>query len=276
MNFRKTLKEPLVHFLGIGLGLFLLYALVAPAAADDDRIVISQARINSMAQQYQAAWNRAPTPTELQGLIDSEVKNQVLYREGKALGLDRDDAVIERRVRQKYELMSEEENAGQAPTDADLSAYLAAHPDRFRRPPVVSFDQILFEVKGSDSQIEARIAAARKALAAGTDPAKLGNPTMLPSHVDPSDLDLVARDFGEKFAVAVGQAPIGQWAPPVLSGYGVHLLRVTERTAAALPPLAEVRAEVAREWENDRRIKASEESYKRARAKYDVVIEARP
>jgi hypothetical protein len=276
LDFRQALREPLVHFLALGLGLFLLHAIVAPADSGGDQIVITRAKVAALTQQYQTIWNRPPTPIELQALIDTDVKNQILFREGKSLGLDRDDAVIERRVRQKYELISEEEGAGQPPTDADLATYLEAHPDKFRRAPVVSFEQILFEVNGSDAAIDARIAAARAALSRGSASASLGDETMLPRHVIATSLDLVARDFGQKFAAALESAPVGTWGPPVLSGYGIHLVRVTDRAAAALPPLAAVRADVAREWENDRRVAASEASYQRARAKYDVVIEGRP
>lgn len=264
----------MLHFLFMGLGLFLLHALVAPADSAGDRIVISAAKIAALEQQYQKIWSRPPTPAELQSLINADVKNEILFREGKKLGLDQDDAVIERRVRQKYELISEEQDSGQPPTDDDLAAYLAAHPDIFRRPPVVSFDQILFEVKGSDAAIDSRIAAARTALAKGAIPASLGDATMLPRRVAATALDLVARDFGEKFAAALETAPVGMWGPPVPSGYGIHLVRVSNR-AAATAPLAAVRAEVAREWENDRRVAASDASYQRARAGYDVVIESR-
>ena len=276
LKFRQALREPLVHFLVLGIGLFLLHALVSPVDRGDGRIVVSKGQIADIAEQYQTSWGRQPTPKELQALVEAEVKNQILYREGKAMGLDRNDSVIERRVRQKYELMSEEDGAGPTPTEADLSAYLAAHPAMFRRPPAVAFDQVLFDLKGGDAAIEARVAAARKALAAGASPARMGDWTMLPHHVDKSDLDLVARDFGEKFAGAAARAPIGEWGPPVVSGNGVHLFRVTERTPATLPMLEEVRGEVAREWENDRRTKASDASYARLRARYKVAIAAYP
>ncbi|MBC7522291.1 MAG: peptidyl-prolyl cis-trans isomerase [Sandarakinorhabdus sp.] len=276
LNFRQVLREPMVHFLALGLGLFLLHALVVPVDHGDGRVTVSKGQIADIAAQYQTSWGRPPTPAELQALVEAEVKSRILYREGKAMGLDRDDSVIERRVRQKYELMTEEENAGPPPSEVDLAAYLAAHPAQFRRPPAVAFDQLLFTLKGGDAAIEARVTAARKALAAGASPARMGDWTMLPRHVDLSDLDLVARDFGERFAGAAARAPIGEWGPPVLSGNGVHLLRVTERTAATLPTLDEVRGEVAREWENDRRTKASDASYARLRARYKVAIEAYP
>jgi hypothetical protein len=137
----------------------------------------------------------------------------------------------------------------------------------------VSFDQIFFGVEGGDVAIDSRLAAARAALASGAAPRGLGDATLLPRHVDALSLDLVGRDFGEPFAAALPTEPVGDWGPRVLSGYGMHLVRVTDRSATALPPLADVSAEVLREWENDRRAAASEASYKRGRAKHDAVIE---
>jgi hypothetical protein len=252
--FERLIREPLVHFFGLGLLLFLLYAVVAPADVGDDRIVVTEAKIADLARQYQTIWNRPPTPDELNRLIDADVRSEILYREGKALGLAEDDAVIKRRVRQKYELITEEEDAGEPPSDADLGAFLAANPANFRRPPIVSFDQILIEVKGSDADIEARIAAIEKAAAAGANPATLGDPTMLPHRVEATALDLVARDFGADFAAAVGSSCRSgngrgrsvRGSASISSGYR----RVACHRCRRLPI---VRAAVAREWENDRR-----------------------
>jgi parvulin-like peptidyl-prolyl isomerase len=272
VSVSKLLREPLVHFLVLGLLLFGLYALVAPASRGDS-IVISRGRVDAIISQYKATWNRTPTADELQALVEAEVRSEILYREGVAQGLDRDDAVIQRRVRQKYELISEEDAAGAPPTDADLQAWLTAHPKAFERPPVVTFDQILIPVDGGDAAVEARIAAAQAALAAGKSPASLGETSMLPAHVEATPLDLVGRDFGEVFAAALAKAPVGAWGPPVVSGYGAHLVRVTARTPAALPALADIRPQVAREWENDRREKANEARYAELRRRYDVKIE---
>ncbi len=276
MKLLHALREPLVHFLALGLGLFVLHAIVAPGDAGGDKIVITKARIISLAQQYQQTWNRPPNATELRALIDSEVRNQVMVREGKALGLDRDDAVIERRIRQKYELISEDEDADRLPGEADLSAYLKAHPEKFRQPATVSFDQILFEVEGDDVLIDSRIRAARAALAQGRRSDDLGDATMLPHHVNAMGLDLVSRDFGEKFSTAVGRMPVGIWGQPIVSGFGVHLVRVRDRSVATVPALADIRNAVAREWENDRRVAKREASYQQTRKKYAIVIEGEP
>jgi hypothetical protein len=270
----RILREPLLHFLILGLGLFLYFGRAAPGAGDGSRIVVSQVQVDALARQYQSTWSRPPTAQELSGLVDSFVRDEIQYREGVALGLDRDDPVIKRRVRQKLEVIAEEGLGRSAPTEAELDAYLQANPAAFRRPAVVSFEQVFFATAGPAADVERRIAAARVALERGTDPATLGEATMLPRREEKLALDLVAREFGERFAAELETLPVGTWAGPVVSGFGAHLVRVSERAPAALPPLEEVRPVVAREWENDARQRALEDDYRRLRQKYDVVIEA--
>jgi len=272
LKIRTVLHEPLLHFLLIGLGLFLLYGAVSPGDSDGKRITVSQARVDDMAAQFKALWGRPPSPDELRGLVDGFVRDEIIFREGLALGLDKDDAVIKRRVRQKYELLAEEPNAGNAPTDADLAAWLKAHPQAFTRPAVVTFDQIYFDPAATTP---AHIAEALKAAQHGAAATSLGQATLLPTHVDAMALDLVARDFGTVFADRVAAAPIGQWIGPFDGAIGVHLLRVTRRTAPQLPPLDDVRMQVAREWENDRRVRARDAALAALKKDYSIDIEAR-
>lgn len=260
-----------MHFLLIGLALFFLYGRVSPGDSNSLRIVVGQAQVDDMVRQFQSTWNRSPTSAEINGLIETYVRDEIMYREGLSMGLDRDDAVIKRRIRQKYELIAEEGNRA-APTDADLAAYLKAHPAEFARPAVVSFDQIFFDP--ADSSPES-VGAAKAALARGTNPATYGQPSLLPRHVANNSLDLVARDFGDSFAAQVGEAPLGQWVGPLASGIGVHLVRVSARAPPTVPPLSQVRAAVAREWESDQRTRSSLAYYRKARTNYDVIIKAR-
>lgn len=274
MIHRRILREPLFHFLLIGLALFLWYGRVAPGS-DPKQIVVGQAQVDTIARQFEATWRRPPTPEELRGLIDAYIRDEIMYREGEALGLDRDDPVIKRRIRQKLEVLSEETSARTLPAQADLAAYLEAHPDAFRQPAVVTFEQILVAPAGSDANVDAGLASARRALQLGTAPEKLGVATLLPRSEQDAPLDLVARTFGEKFVAQLETLPVGEWAGPVTSGFGVHLVRVDARTPGGVPPLEQVRAQVLREWENDRRKRALEEDYRRMRERYDVVIEAK-
>jgi hypothetical protein len=126
---RKLLREPVLHFLLIGVAIFVAYGLVGPPDREGNRIVVSRAIVDAMVREHEARWHRAPTEQELAGLVESHVRDEILYREGAALRLDRDDPVIKRRVRQKLEVIAEEQQARDAPTDVDLAAYLAQHAD---------------------------------------------------------------------------------------------------------------------------------------------------
>jgi hypothetical protein len=198
--------------------LFALYALVAPADSGGEEIVMSAAVVSDLKVQHEKLWGRPPTEAELQGLIDSRIADEILYREGLAMGLDRDDAVIKRRIRQKYELIAEEEDSV-APTEADLAAYLKANADRFRSAPVVSFAQVMLPSDGSAARWRPGAAALKASLEAGARDRRAGH-DLLPGRVEAMALDLVARDFGERFAAALATAPEAGWVGPVPSAYG--------------------------------------------------------
>ena len=267
---RGMLREPLLHFLLLGLALFGLYALVSPGDADDSKLEITETKVAAIDLQFRKTWNRPPTTAELDALIDQQIRDEIIYREGRAMGLDRDDALIKRRVRQNYDLIIEDENA-KAATDAELEAYRRLHPQGFMQPGVVTLDQLFF---GSDAAPAA--AAAATMLGRGADAAGLGQPSMLPRQIKATPLDIVARDFGTEFAAKIAAAPAGKWVGPIASGFGLHLVRVGSRTPPVLPPLSEIRAVVEREWENERRLRAREADYARLRRQYDVTIPRRP
>jgi hypothetical protein len=271
LGFRRVLREPLLHFLLLGLALFLYYGRVAPDDDGGKRIVVSQAQVDLLSTQFQATWSRPPTPDELNGLVESYIRDEILYREGRRLGLDQDDAVIKRRVRQKLDVMIEESIAQNSPTDADLQAYLDANPETFRKPPVVSFEQVYF---GAEGDVDSKLARARSALQQGADPATLGQPTLLPARQDRMPLDLVARDFGKEFADSVAGLTVGEWSQPVSSGFGMHLVRLNAVEPAQLPALDAVRDIVAREWENARRKRAQASALAELRKQYEVEIQA--
>ena len=273
LKLRSVLREPLLHFLLIGMLLFLLFGKVAPPSGDGNRITVSRTVIAALAGQFQATWSRPPTRDELGNLIASHVQDEILYREGVALGLVKDDPVIKRRVRQKLEVLIEEEGNAGAPNDAELSAYLSKNAALFRLPPVLSFDQVLFDPADHGANLESALQTSMAALNGGAAPESQGKSSMLPMHVEDLSADLVARDFGDDFAKALEAAPVGQWLGPVRSGFGVHLVRIAERKPGYLPALDEARKAVTREWENDRRKAALAANYARLRQDYDVVIE---
>jgi len=276
MRVRTLLAEPLLHFLLIGVALFAAYGWVSPGDADGRRIRITQGVVDDLVTQHVAARGREPSPTELQHLIESYVRDEILYREGVRLGLERDDLVVKRRVRQKIEMIAEEDASTRAPTDADLSAYLAANPARFVRPAILTFEQVLLGHPASGDDVVRAVARARDAVRNGADPGTLGKATLLPPRMTQTPADLVGRDFGGSFAATLETLPIGEWVGPVDSSFGAHYVRVSSRTPASTPQLEAVRDHVVREWENDRRQRARNDAYMKMRGAYEIRVETEP
>ena len=271
------IREPLLHFLLLGMMLFWLFHVVSGGrgsrGGDDHRIVVDAVTVAGIVQRYQGVWQRPPTPAELQGLIDAQVREEILYRHGAALGLDRDEAVIRRRVLQKLDVITEEAAASSAASEAELQAYLETHAERYGQPATIGFDQVMFDPVRHGEKLDADVAAALVRLRAGGDPATTGDSSLLPTTVPPTPTDLLSRDFGEEFIKTLSTLPIGGWLDPVASGYGVHLVRVTSRTPGRPATLAEVHAAVERDRENDRRLQAKETYFQTLRRSYDVVVE---
>ena len=274
MRIRTLLGEPLLHFLLIGSVLFVAYRWVTPGDATRGTIAITQGVVNDLVTQHVAARGRQPSTTELTHLIESYVHDEILYREGVRLGLDRDDIVVKRRVRQKIEIIAEESTSTGPPTDADLSAYLAANPARFRQPAILTFEQVFLGESTASPRVVPAAAVTLKALRNGADPGRLGKATLLPRWMTDTPADLVARGFGASFAATLEKLPIGEWAGPIDSTFGGHYVRVSDRTPALSPPLAAVRGHVMREWENERRQRVRNDAYLEMRERYEVSIEA--
>jgi len=273
MHIRKLLGEPILHFLVIGIALFGAYRWVSPGDSGGRRIVITRGVVDDLVTQHVASRGREPSTTELNNLIESYVRDEILYREGVRLGLERDDIVVKRRVRQKIEMIAEEDASTRAPTDADLSAYLTANQPRFVQPAILTFEQVFLGQPSSGNGVVHAVAATGEALRSGNDPEKLGKPTLLPYRMTLAPADLVARDFGASFAAALEKLPVGEWVGPIDSSFGAHYVRVSDRTPAATPQLAAVRDHVVREWENERRQRARNDAYTKMRDDYQVSIE---
>lgn len=247
---RTVLREPLLHFLVLGAGLFLLSGVVGDKAEEGpSEIVVSAAKIEHLAQLFQRTWRRPPTKAELDGLIEDHIQEEILYREALALGLDQDDTVIRRRLRQKMEFVAQDLARPGPAGDAELQVYLEAHPERFTLPGRLTFVQLFLDRERRGADLEADAARLLERLNARTPPveaAALGDPSLLePAYDDVSSTD-VARLLGPDFAGRLDELPVGRWAGPVPSPYGWHLVRIDDRTPPRLPPLERVRAEVAR------------------------------
>ncbi|MBU3068795.1 peptidyl-prolyl cis-trans isomerase [Aestuariicella sp. G3-2] len=270
---RRWLKEPLFHFLLIGACLFGLYALIKPVDfRDDNTIVVDQNRIDYMKARYERTWNRQPTAAELDALIDNYIVEEILYRQALAMGLDKNDSVIRRRMQQKMEFFTADSVDLLSPSDADLEAYLQAHTERFIQPSVFSFEQIYISTDLPADTRDARIAEIQAQLAAGK-PVQ-GSASTLPRDFSESSALQVDRQFGQGFADQIEQLPLNQWSAPIRSGLGLHIVKVTRLQKSYLPPLAEIRSQVQREWQTTKRRELKTAMIENLKENYAIVIEA--
>jgi PPIC-type PPIASE domain len=274
-SLRKVLREPLLHFAVLGAGLFVLFGLVGgPAEEPPDRIVVNAAKVENLAGLFERTWQRAPSEAELDGLIADHIKEEILYREALALGLETDDIVIRRRLRQKMEFISEDVAQQAEPTEFEMQAFLDEHADRFRRPSRLSFVQVYLSPDRRGEAVWGDAERLLVALDAGkSDPAEAGDPFLLEQDYRDLATPDVERLFGGAFAARIAELPVGRWSGPVESGYGLHLVLVRERTPAKQPALAEVREEVANEWRAARREEVNRAFYDGLRANYEVTVE---
>lgn len=276
----RLVREPLVHFLVLGAIVFAAYhALNRTGEPEPDKIVVTPARVEQLAGLFAKTWQRPPTSQELKGLVDDYVKEEILYREALTLGLEKNDTVIRRRLRQKMEFLNDAAATAVEPSESELGAYLDANPQKFEVAPQTTFEQVFLSPQRRGESIDTDAASIIEALntqGGEADPTALGDPTLLPSALGPASQRVIAQTFGPEFASALKEVPVGPWTGPVKSTFGSHVVRVKGRTPGSVPELSEVRDAVVREWFGERRKKLEEDSLTELLKRYDVVIEPLP
>ena len=274
----SVLHEPLFQFLILGALLFLFFQWAGGGSgAGSNRIVITPGQIDHLAVGFAGTWQREPTADELKGLIDDYVKEEMATREAVAAGLDRDDTIIRRRLRQKVEFLSEEASSAAAPTDAELQDWMTKHPASFRSQPQLGFRQVYINPTRHGSALADAATLLTQLRAAGPHASidRLGDPTMLPNEPKLAPISETTRTFGSDFTDQVLRLETGKWVGPVESSFGLHLVYVDRKVDASQPQLPEVRPRVEREYMSERRKRDLESFYDKLLKKYTVKIEHR-
>lgn len=290
----RFLKEPLVHFLVLGGGLFLLFGLIggnedglvpegeggiqneAARRTLSKEIVVSKGQIESLIAQFSKVWQRTPTEQELTGLIDTYIREEVMYRQALELGLDRDDAIVRRRMRQKLEFFTNDIAALVKPTEDELTDYLESHPEPYRFDSKFTFKQVYLNPErradSIDSDIDSLLEVLRAA-GASADISEAGDSSLLEQVFEATPKRDVAKVFGQEFSQGLLKVKTGTWQGPVSSGFGQHLVYISERIDGRLPSLDEARDAVERDWMAAKRKESNEAVYEKWRADYKVTVE---
>ena len=265
----RMAREPLIHFLLLGSAVFAVFFWARGEEIEEpgvDRIHVTNDQLERLSTGFEAVWRRPPDQREMSGLVDDYIREEVLVREALQLGLDRDDTVVRRRLRQKMEFLIASAAGALEPTHDELQAHLDANADRFARPARLAFQQVFLGKAISEADIE----TIRQDLEAGGDPATLGQRTFLPLDVPPSPANVIDSTFGQGFSAGIRDLEPERWLGPVSSGYGRHLVRLIARTESAVPDLEDIRDKVVTDWRRRKAEDLSEAQIDALLKRYDI------
>ena len=276
---KRWLREPLLQFLLLGLLLFAAYAYMQRGRGgveSSKQIAVSLDDLRTMDLYFESQWHRQPTPAEFQAMVEDKVREEVLYREGLAMGLDKDDEIVKRRMAQKMQFLAEDVASAHEPSTAELKAWFDKNSNKFALPSRYSFRHLYFspDKRGKNAQDDAAKALAR--IAGQPEDSKLaaasGDSFMFQDYYGDRTPDAIAKEFGPQFAVALEKLKPGSWQGPIESGYGWHLVYVDTVIPGRVPAFEEMEPDVKTAWLAGQKQQAWAKAYKEMRAKYTVLL----
>jgi hypothetical protein len=279
----RWLREPLLHFLLIGLVLFGVYAYVNRGRIGIEspkQIVLSLDELRTMTAYFESQWRRPPTPQEFQALVEDRIKEEVLYREGLAMGLDKDDTIVKRRMAQKMQFLAEDVAAAHEPSTAELKAWFEKNTDKFALPSRYSFRHVYFspDKRGKNAHDDAAEVLTKIAWQPEDSPLipSVADRFMFQDYYGDRTPSAITKEFGPQFAVALEKLKPGSWQGPVESGFGWHLVFVDTVIPGRTPAFEEIESDVKTAWLSEQKSLAWGKAYQEMRAKYTVLLPAFP
>jgi len=280
---KRLLREPLVHFLLIGAVLFGIYSLAQsgrPGPASSKQIQLSVDELAQLVLVFQSLWRREPTPEEFNRLVENKVQGEILYREALAMGLEKDDEIVKRRMAQKMQFLAEDVAAAREPTAAELKGWFEKNSASFAQPPRVSFRHLYFSPDRRGARARDDAAKALAKLAGQPEDTKLApalaDPFMFQGYYRDRAPEFLGKEFGPQFALAVAKLAPGSWQGPIESGFGWHLVFVDTVIPSRVSAFEEIEADVKTAWLAEQKVQAWQKAYQDMRAKYTVLLPASP
>jgi peptidyl-prolyl cis-trans isomerase C len=280
---KRWVREPLVHFVLIGAVLFAVYSALhskGAASTDSKKIVLTANDVNQISLMWQAQGRPAPTADQIQSLLDNKIREEVLYREALALGLDKDDTIVKRRMAQKMDFLTEDLSDLRQPSREELGTWFAKNTDRFMLPGRISFRHLYFSFDKHGPQTATAAADSLKKISGkpsdASEAATLADPFMFQDYYGDRSFDAIAKNFGPGFAKALFQLKPGSWQGPIESGYGWHLVFIDSLTPARVPAFEEVEADVKTAWVGEQRAEFKRNAFEAMRSRYEIVVPKAP
>ncbi|HEY4962154.1 MAG TPA: peptidylprolyl isomerase [Terriglobales bacterium] len=278
-TLKRWLREPLLHFLLLGLVLFAAYAYMQRGRGgveSSKQIALSLDDLRTMDMYFESQWHRQPTPAEFQAMVEDKVREEVLYREALAIGLDKDDTIVKRRMAQKMQFLAEDVAAAHEPSTAELKAWFEKNSNKFALPSRYSFRHLYFspDKRGKNAQDDAAKALAK--IAGQPEDSKLAlslaDPFMFQDYYGDRAPNALAKEFGPQFVVALEKLKPGSWQGPIESGYGWHLVYIDTVIPGRIPAFEEMEPDVKTAWLAEQKQQAWQKAYQAMRSKYAVLL----
>ena len=271
---KTILREPLLHFLLLAGIVFVLFQQVTnDVSPDNNDIVVSREQIQALRSGYMKVWQRPPRNEELTTLIQNHIREEVLYREALALGLDKNDAQIRRRMSQKMKFLTENLADLEQADDKVLQVYLDKNVDQYMLPSRFSFRQIYFNTNKRQMTQSVFNSLLEKLQNNEVDPQNIGDPIMIGHQFEMLREAEISRILGARFLQSLKNAMRGSWQGPIESGFGHHLIFVSEFVAGSQPKLADVRKQVLRDWSAEKRTVSNQLFYENLKQQYNISVE---
>lgn len=271
-NLSRLLREPLLHFFVIGVCVFAAYSLVRGSNKPPSQvIVVTPERISQLEAGFSAVWKRKPSDKELDKLIEEFIREEVYYRDALALGLDRNDAIVRRRLRQKMEFLANSGVNILKPKPGELETFFKANNKTYRREPRIAFEQIFLGPKPDPANVDRWLSSLKAGQLTESD--QIGQSTLLPARLNLSPGIAVDGVFGSNFFDQLMKLPVNAWSGPVKSSYGAHLVRVKKRVEPENPSLDKVQSVVLRDWKGNKLKELRDKDFAKRRTGYEIEIQ---
>lgn len=276
MSMKSFFRAPLLHFIVLGFILFVFdVGLGGKSENDPGQIHLQKGDIERIKARWKRTFGRDPTIDEIRVSIDEYVREEILYRTAKDMGLDENDSIVRRRLVQKIEFLSEDMLIASVPSDAELLTWYDKNIESYKEPARFTFLQVYFSSEKRGKNVVADVKSFLSdmedyvGLSQGVQ-AGVGDPSLLSGDYEALSVAEVAAEFGSDFSLSLSQLPIGQWSGPVQSEFGIHAVYIVDRSASYFPEFVELRERLETDFIRDQRKRANREFYQELRAGYEI------
>jgi peptidyl-prolyl cis-trans isomerase C len=274
----RVSREPLVHFLVLGLVLFAGYEYMnrGRSAEPSRQIALTLDELRQLDLSFRSQWRRQPTTDEFRAMVEDRIQEEILYREGLAMGLDKDDTIVKRRMAQKVQFLTEDVAGAHEPTTSELRSWFEKNSQKFALPGRITFRHVYFspDIRGQRAHDDA-VAALTKVVREPEDSkasALKADRFMFQEYYSDRSSEQLAKEFGPQFAQAIFTIKPGSWAGPIESGYGWHLVFVASFIPGRIPALEEIESDVKTAWLSEQKQQAWQKAYREIRGRYTVLL----